>query len=85
MTGYVNEHVVVFLYGKGANGKSVFVSTVSRIFGHYAAVTPMEMLLTGKYDRHPTEIGGCTASASSTLCIAATNHLAQDRIGERRR
>ena len=56
MTGHVNEHVLVFLYGKGANGKSVFVSTVSRIFGDYAAVAPMEMLLTGKYDRHPTEI-----------------------------
>jgi putative DNA primase/helicase len=56
MTGYVHEHVLVFLYGKGANGKSVFVTTVTRIFGDYAVVAPMEMLLTGKYDRHPTEI-----------------------------
>jgi putative DNA primase/helicase len=29
---------------------------VSRIFGDYAAVAPMEMFLTSKYDRHPTEI-----------------------------
>jgi putative DNA primase/helicase len=56
MTGHVNKHVLVFLYGRGANGKSVFVGTVSRIFGDYAAVAPMEMLLAGKYDRHPTEI-----------------------------
>jgi putative DNA primase/helicase len=56
MTGHVHEHVLVFLYGKGANGKSVFVNTVSRIFGDYAAVAPMEMLLASKFDRHPTEI-----------------------------
>jgi putative DNA primase/helicase len=56
ITGHVDEHVLVFLYGKGANGKSVFVKTVSGIFGDYAMVAPMEMLLTGKYDRHPTEI-----------------------------
>jgi putative DNA primase/helicase len=56
MTGHVSEHVLLFLYGKGANGKSVFVNTVSRIFGDYAAVAPMEMFLTNKFDRHPTEI-----------------------------
>jgi putative DNA primase/helicase len=56
MTGHVSEHVLVFLYGKGANGKSVFVNTVTRIFGDYAAVAPMEMFVTSKFDRHPTEI-----------------------------
>src|SRR5262249_3662658 len=56
MTGHVHEHVLVFLYGTGANGKSVFVSTVSSIFGDYSIASPMEMFLASKYDRHPTEI-----------------------------
>src|SRR5262245_22073076 len=56
MTGCVHEHVLVFLYGTGANGKSVFVDTVSGIFGDYAIPAPIEMFLASKYDRHPTEI-----------------------------
>jgi len=56
MTGYVHEHVLAFLYGTGSNGKTVFVETVAGIFGDYCISAPMEMFLTAKYDRHPTEI-----------------------------
>jgi putative DNA primase/helicase len=56
LTGHVHEHVIVFLYGTGGNGKGVFTSTVSGIFGDYAVTAPMEMFLTRKYDAHPTEI-----------------------------
>jgi putative DNA primase/helicase len=56
LTGYVHEHKLVFLYGTGANGKSVFVSTVAGILGDYAVGAPIEMFLTAKFDRHPTEI-----------------------------
>ena len=56
MTGYVREHVLVFLLGFSANGKSVFVSTVTGIFGDYAITAPMEMFLASSVDRHPTEI-----------------------------
>jgi putative DNA primase/helicase len=56
MTGYVHEHVLVFLYGTGANGKTVFVETVAGVFGDYCIPAPMEMFLTAKFDRHPTEI-----------------------------
>jgi P4 family phage/plasmid primase-like protien len=48
--------VIVFLYGTGRNGKSTFIKTVKNIFNDYAIVAPMEMFLTAKYDRHPTEI-----------------------------
>jgi putative DNA primase/helicase len=48
--------VLVFLFGTGANGKSVFVSTVMGILGDYAIVAPMETFVASKYDRHPTEI-----------------------------
>ena len=55
-TGHVHEHVVAFLYGTGANGKSVFVGTVAGILGDYAVSAPIEMFLVSKFDRHPTEI-----------------------------
>ncbi len=56
MTGHVHEQVLVFLFGTGGNGKGVFVSTVTGIFGDYAEVAPMEMFLASHVDRHPTEI-----------------------------
>jgi P4 family phage/plasmid primase-like protien len=45
-----------FLYGTGANGKSVFINTLRAIWGDYAVVAPMEMFIETKYDRHPTEL-----------------------------
>jgi len=56
MTGWVHEHVLVFLYGTGANGKTVFVETVAGVMGDYCIPAPMEMFLTAKFDRHPTEV-----------------------------
>jgi putative DNA primase/helicase len=56
LTGHVHEHKLVFLYGTGANGKTVFVDTVAGILGDYCVSAPIEMFLTSKYDRHPTEI-----------------------------
>jgi putative DNA primase/helicase len=56
LTGSTAEQVMVFLYGTGANGKSVFVSTVTDILGDYAAATSMEILLTSRQERHPTEL-----------------------------
>jgi putative DNA primase/helicase len=56
LTGHVHEHVLVFFFGTGANGKSVFTDTVSGIFGDYAITAPMEMFLARKFDAHPTEI-----------------------------
>ena len=56
MTGETSEHVLLFLYGTGANGKSVFVNTVSGIFGDYAIIAPMELFMASKHERHPTEI-----------------------------
>jgi P4 family phage/plasmid primase-like protien len=56
LTALVLEHVLVFLFGTGANGKTTFTETVADIFNDYAITAPMEMFLTTKYDRHPTEI-----------------------------
>jgi P4 family phage/plasmid primase-like protien len=58
LTGVTSEHAMFFLYGTGANGKSVFASTLTALLGDYAAVAPMDMLMASMGDRHPTDMAG---------------------------
>jgi hypothetical protein len=46
LTGLVHEHVLAFLFGTGANGKTTFTDTVAGIFNDYCVTAPMEMFLT---------------------------------------
>jgi putative DNA primase/helicase len=55
-TGTTNEHVFVFAYGTGANGKGTFINTIVRIFGDYATVADMNTFLITKSERHPTDL-----------------------------
>ena len=36
--GAVTEHVLIFCWGQGGNGKGVLLNTMTRILGDYAAV-----------------------------------------------
>jgi putative DNA primase/helicase len=56
MTGEVKEHVFVFAYGTGANGKGVFLNTIVKVFGEYAVVADMATFIESKNDRHPTDV-----------------------------
>lgn len=56
LTGLTTEHSLFFLYGTGANGKSVFLNTIRGIWADYAAVAPAEMFMESKNERHPTEV-----------------------------
>jgi P4 family phage/plasmid primase-like protien len=58
LTGVTTEHALFFLYGTGANGKSVFAGTLSEILGDYATVAPMDMFMATTGDRHPTDMAG---------------------------
>jgi P4 family phage/plasmid primase-like protien len=51
LTGRVDEQVFAFLYGHGANGKSVFVEIVAWLLGDYARKIPTEMLMV--HQRNP--------------------------------
>ena len=55
-TGLTNEHVFVFAYGTGANGKSTFINTIVRIFGDYATVADTDTFLVTRSERHPTDL-----------------------------
>ena len=56
LTGSVRDHALFFLYGTGANGKSVFINTVAGIMADYHRSAPVEIFMETNNDRHPTEL-----------------------------
>ena len=58
LTGVTTEHALFFLYGTGANGKSVFANTLTAILGDYATVAAMDMFMATTSERHPTDMAG---------------------------
>lgn len=58
LTGSTTEHALFFLYGTGANGKSVFLDVISHILGDYAKNAPMDTFMDTRSDRHPTDLAG---------------------------
>lgn len=55
-TGSVREHVLFFLYGRGANGKGTFLNTITGVLHEYATTASMEVFTESFGDRHPTEL-----------------------------
>jgi putative DNA primase/helicase len=55
LTGNVSEHVLFFLYGTGANGKSTFLLTLLWLLGDYGLQAVSELLLSKTNESHPTE------------------------------
>lgn len=59
-TGVTDEHVLFFLHGTGANGKSTFAGVLLGILGigpsGYAAVAPIDTFLAANTDQHPTDM-----------------------------
>lgn len=58
LTGATSAHALFFLYGTGANGKSVFLNTLAAILGDYATSAPMDTFMDARGDRHPTDLAG---------------------------
>ena len=50
------EHLLVFFYGTGGNGKGVFLETLGTIMASYAQVAPIALFTEKKNDQHPTSI-----------------------------
>ncbi|AKR48184.1 phage/plasmid primase, P4 family [Acetobacter pasteurianus] len=70
LTGDTREHALLFGYGPGGNGKSVFLNTLSRIMGDYATVAAMDTFTASHGDRHSTDLamlrGARLVTASET-------------------
>ena len=58
LTGSTRDHALFFAHGSGGNGKGVFLNTITRLMGDYAAVAPMETFVATASDRHPTDLAG---------------------------
>jgi putative DNA primase/helicase len=58
LTGSTREQVLFFLYGTGANGKSVFLSAISSLLGDYAKTAPASSFTANSTEQHPTDLAG---------------------------
>lgn len=56
LSGDTSEQCLLFLHGRGANGKSTFIRTLLEVLGDYAQQAAPNLLMMG--ERHPTEIAG---------------------------
>jgi P4 family phage/plasmid primase-like protien len=60
LTGLVDEHVMFFGHGTGANGKGTFAGVLTGILGTgptgYAAVAPISTFTASKTEQHPTDL-----------------------------
>jgi putative DNA primase/helicase len=56
LTGVIREHVLGFLFGGGANGKSTYLSTLHAVMGDYAVRAGTGLLFASRGERHPTEL-----------------------------
>jgi putative DNA primase/helicase len=56
MTGKTSEQVLHFLYGLGANGKSVFCEILEMLLGDYAIVVSPELVMMRRHSGIPNDI-----------------------------
>ena len=83
LTGLTREHILLFLYGKGANGKSTFVNTLLALHGEDYAIKAPTALLLVKRDQHPTEKADLFGKRI-VACVEADNgrRLAESLVKE---
>src|SRR5262249_16187792 len=68
LTGDVNEHKLLFIFGAGRNGKGTFQNQLRLVMGDYAVVSNMATFAESKYDCHLTELA---ALAGARLLLAS--------------
>ena len=70
LTGLTREHALVFVYGPGGNGKSVFLNVVQTIMKDYAVTAAMDTFTASNTDKHSTDLamlhGARLVTASET-------------------
>ena len=56
LTADTSAQTLLFLYGAGANGKSVFLRTLQTLLGPYSSQADSELLLARRGEAHPTGV-----------------------------
>lgn len=77
ITGAVTHHILPFLHGAGANGKSTMLDVVMALLGSYAGSTPSGFLMQGM-QQHETEV----ARLSGLRFVVASEVNERDRFDE---
>jgi putative DNA primase/helicase len=62
LTGSTREQQLTFIFGPGGNGKSVFLSAVSGIFGDYARTASMDTFTASFNEKHSTDVAMLTGA-----------------------
>ena len=62
LTGSTKEHALFFMFGTGANGKSVFLSTIAALLNDYAKTAPVSIFTASNTEQHPTDLAGLRGS-----------------------
>lgn len=60
LTGDVSEQKIFFLYGDGANGKSVFLDVISQLMGDYSATASSESFVVSKRNEANYDLAALT-------------------------
>lgn len=56
LTGSTIEHILIFIYGPGGNGKSVFIDIVHMLMASYSDIAAMSTFTASKNDQHPADL-----------------------------
>lgn len=81
LTGSTREHALFFLYGTGANGKSVLLSTISDLLGDYARVASTSCFTASTNHQHPTDLAGLRGARFVTVTETEDGaHLAESKM-----
>jgi len=56
LSGVIREHALLFIYGPGGNGKTVFINVLAGILADYAASAAMDTFISSPGDKHPTDL-----------------------------
>lgn len=78
LTALTTEHLLVFFWGEGNNGKSTFVQTLRTILGEYACSAPRDLLFEDKQgQRHPAELARLYGKRMA-VCAEVGEHVTLD-------
>ena len=78
LTGDVSAQAIFILYGAGANGKSTFLNTISKIMGDYGTNTPTETFMLKKGNNASNDI----ARLNGARFVTATEGNYGERLAE---
>lgn len=56
LTGLTVEHLLIFIFGSGGNGKGVYLNTIGGLMHDYHKEAPMDCFTESKNDRHPADL-----------------------------